>query len=136
MSDDPPSRWAGASPRMYATPLGDAKPHPGGHWLKALSVLRDLRVWWSDTDAHEEYEDALLAEIAGRNDGRLPFANLAGSDGQAKASGLENSLTTDPAAGPARPAAVKQRSPRPHLARRRRRDSRVQQPSLRPSLRS
>ena len=48
-------------------------------------MLRDLRVWWSDTDAHEEYEDALLAEIAGRNDGRLPFANLAGSDGQAKA---------------------------------------------------
>ena len=30
---------------MYATPLGDARPHSGGHWLRTLSVLSELRVW-------------------------------------------------------------------------------------------
>ncbi len=80
---------------MYATTLGDAKPHPGGHWLKVLSALRDLRIWWAETDAHEEYEDALIAEVTGRNDGRLPFANLIGSDAKSKVHGLEHSLAAE-----------------------------------------
>jgi transcription elongation factor GreA len=80
---------------MYATPLGDARPHPGGHWLKTLSALKDLRVWWAETDAHEEYEDALLSEVAERNEGRLPFANLTATDGASKAEALAHSLTTD-----------------------------------------
>ena len=84
---------AGRLAAIYATPLGDARPHSGGHWLKTLSVLSDLRVWWADTDAHEEYEDALLAEIAKRNadptsaatsDAILPFANLMTSRRQAE----------------------------------------------------
>ncbi len=90
---------------MYATPLGDAKPHSGGHWLKTLSVLSETRTWWSETDAHEEYEDALLTEIARRNAGTggsgsavaLPFANLMTVDGVAKAHGLLNSLRTEDA---------------------------------------
>jgi transcription elongation factor GreA len=94
---------------MYATPLGDARPHPGGHWLKTLSVLRDLRVWWAETEAHEEYEDALLSEVADRNDGRLPFANLTGTDGQSKAAALANSLTSDGAAAPQAQTATKTR---------------------------
>jgi transcription elongation factor GreA len=80
---------------MYATPLGDAKPHSGGHWLKTLSTLRDLRLWWAETDAHEEYEDALLSEVADRSDGRLPFANLVATDGGSKANVLQHSLSTD-----------------------------------------
>jgi transcription elongation factor GreA len=43
----------------YATRLGDRRPHPGGYWLKTLQGLDQLRVWWAETDASEEYEDAL-----------------------------------------------------------------------------
>jgi transcription elongation factor GreA len=101
---------------MYATPLGDAKPYSAGHWLRTLSVLPDLRVWWADTDAHEEYEDALLSEIAARNasEGRdaskgalLPFANLMTPEGVAKAHGLSNSLRTDDVAAGASAAPAK-----------------------------
>jgi transcription elongation factor GreA len=99
---------------MYATPLGDARPYSGGHWLRTLSVLNELRVWWAETDAHEEYEDGLLSEIAARNatDGSgavLPFANLVDASGVPKAHGLSNSLLTaaaDPAPA-AKPGAKK-----------------------------
>lgn len=113
-----PVLYVGRSPRqigarinsMYATVLGDAKPHPGGHWLKTLSVLPELRIWWAETDAHEEYEDGLLAQIAERNteSGRdaaigrlLPFANLMSADGVPKAHGLLGSLRSDTADAPA-----------------------------------
>ena len=43
-----------------ATPLGDDGPHHGGHWLKTLRGFEQARVWWAETDAPEEYEDALL----------------------------------------------------------------------------
>jgi transcription elongation factor GreA len=82
---------------MYATPLGEARPHSGGHWLRTLSVLPELRIWWAETDAHEEYEDALLSEIASRNGERIPFANLMTSDGVPKVTGLLNSLRSDTA---------------------------------------
>jgi transcription elongation factor GreA len=85
---------------MNATQLGDARPHSGGHWLKTLSVLNDMRVWWAETDAHEEYEDALLAEIASRNLGTapvLPFANLVAPDGTHKPHGLLHSLRSEAA---------------------------------------
>jgi transcription elongation factor GreA len=55
---------------IYATTLGDAKPASAGHWLKTLSNPGELRVWWAETDAHEEYEDALLEAI-----GVAPWAN-------------------------------------------------------------
>ncbi|HEY7023571.1 MAG TPA: transcription elongation factor GreA [Candidatus Limnocylindrales bacterium] len=109
---DEPVLYVGRSPKqvgarinsIYATPLGDARPSSGGHWLRTLSVLPQLRIWWADTDAHEEYEDALLAEIATRNEGvgrdaasggLLPFANLMTADGVPKAHGLLNSLRSD-----------------------------------------
>src|SRR4051794_19065300 len=99
---------------MYATPLGDARPHSGGHWLRTLSVLSELRVWWADTDAHEEYEDALIGEGAKRNaalDGvaargaRRPFANLVTPDGITKAHGLAGSLRFEAASDPGGPGA-------------------------------
>ena len=79
---------------INATPLGDARPSSAGHRLKAL-VQSELRVWWSETDAHEEFEDALLAEVAARNDGRLPFANLAASPDERRADGLAGSLLAE-----------------------------------------
>jgi len=105
---------------IYATPLGDAKPQAAGHWLKTLSVPGDLRVWWADTDALEEYEDAILAVIAERNadyrqpDGQepLPFANLVRADGTTKAHGLTNSLSLDLSTTSAKPGSKKAASKR------------------------
>jgi transcription elongation factor GreA len=87
--------------------LGERRPHAAGQWLKALTV-EGLRVWWAATDAHEEYEDALLtafadgvaaADRAGLPDPSvvLPFANLRAPGGPAKLPGLRGAV---PAAEP------------------------------------
>ena len=93
------------------TALGDRRPHPGGHWLHALTGLEGARVWWAATTAVEESEDALLtafaatitpAERAALHDPTvvLPFANLRTATGERKKTGLANSLVE---AEPARP---------------------------------
>ncbi len=93
---------------IYATPLGDDRPSALAYWLKTLSALRDVRVWWAATDAHEEYEDALLEEVATRNDGRLPFANLASPSRGTRATGIDNPLRrADEQAAPTKPTARK-----------------------------
>ncbi len=85
------------------TVLGERRPHPGGHWLHALTVLESTRIWWAPTDAVEEYEDAVLgafaesvpaAERAALPDRAvvLPWANLRTATGERKATGLANSL--------------------------------------------
>ena len=78
---------------IYNTTLGDVKPTSAGHWLKTLSKLGDLRVWWAETPAFEEYEDALLGAI-----GTKPWANKS----------IEGSLRSDAemVAAAAKPAAV------------------------------
>jgi transcription elongation factor GreA len=55
---------------IYTTTLGDAKPNSSGHWLKTLANPGELRVWWAETPAFEEYEDALLEAL-----GVTPWAN-------------------------------------------------------------
>jgi transcription elongation factor GreA len=91
---------------FYRTPLGDRRPYAGGHWLKTLRVLERLRIWWAETDAAEEYEDALLTAFAEQVDGRaasglhdptviLPFANLATATGERKAHGIAGSVLRD-----------------------------------------
>lgn len=87
---------------FYRTPLGDPRPHAGGHWLKTLSVLDRLLIWWAETDAPEEYEDALLTTFGGRIDAAavglydhalvLPFANLQTATGIRKQHGISGSL--------------------------------------------
>ena len=88
---------------MYDTPLGDPQPYSGGHWLKTLSNLPNLRVWWAETSAHEEFEDALLSEVASRSAEAasttlpdpsivLPFANLSMPGGAKKPHRIDNSL--------------------------------------------
>ena len=52
------------------TALGERRPHPGGHWLHALTGLETARVWWAATTAVEEYEDALLTAFADDDPGR------------------------------------------------------------------
>jgi transcription elongation factor GreA len=112
---------------IQATPLGDARPSSAANWLKALSVQDGLRVWWSETDAHEEYEDALLSQVVARNDGRLPFGNPVAASGERRDDGISGSLRTDesppstPVArrGPRSPVARPARPARPATAARR-----------------
>ena len=93
------------------TALGERRPHPGGHWLHALTGLDNARVWWAATKAIEESEDALLTafaetipatERAALHDPTvvLPFANLRTATGERKKTGLANSLVP---ADPVRP---------------------------------
>jgi transcription elongation factor GreA len=91
---------------MQGTVLGDRRPHSGGHWLHVLTALPTTRVWWAETDAVEEYEDALLGAFAvavsGADDASgdvvLPFANLRRPTGERRASGLAGSLIVEPPA--------------------------------------
>jgi len=85
------------------TVLGERRPHPGGHWLHALTGLETARIWWAPTDAVEEYEDAVLTAFAETvspeeraalpdPDVVLPWANLRTATGDRKRTGLANSL--------------------------------------------
>ena len=98
----------------YRTPLGDRKPHAGGHWLKTLRGLDRARIWWAETTAAEEYEDALLSAFAETVDASpeatprlldrsviLPFANLQSATGQRKAHGITGAVEPAPPATPA-----------------------------------
>jgi transcription elongation factor GreA len=97
---------------MEATPLGDRRPHAGGHWLRTLDLPAGTSVWWASTEAVEEYEDALLAAFADGVDAGdgggggtrliLPFANLRLPTGERRATGLTGSLLPEPVA-PAAP---------------------------------
>ncbi len=97
----------------YRTPLGDRKPHAGGHWLKTLRGLDRARVWWAQTSAAEEYEDALLSAFAAGVDASpaaaprladrtviLPFANLQTAMGVRKAHGITGAVEPAPPAVP------------------------------------
>ena len=88
------------------TVLGDRRPYAGGNWLKALSGLDRARVWWAQTAATEEYEDALFAAFAAAvpeadrarlHDSTvvLPFANLRSTGGDRKAHGLNGYLVPE-----------------------------------------
>jgi transcription elongation factor GreA len=96
---------------FFRTPLGDRRPYAGGYWLKALSGLDRLRVWWAETDAPEEYEDALMSAFAAAVPADaaarlhdptviLPFANLQSADGARKNHGLGDPLLVEDAKGP------------------------------------
>lgn len=97
---------------FHRTPLGDRKPYAGGYWLKTLAEHDRLRVWWAETDAPEEYEDALFdafaagvpAEVAARlHDPAvvLPFANLRSAEGVRKQHGISAPLLADDESRPA-----------------------------------
>ena len=104
---------------MQRTVLGDRRPHAGGHWLHLLTALPRTRLWWAETDAVEEYEDALLGAFAAAVSGAsaavargsaaggspagtthageiLPFANLRRPTGERRRSGLAGSLLAEP----------------------------------------
>ena len=82
--------------QFYRTPLGDAGPHAGGHWLKTLAGLDSIRVWWATTDEPAAMEDALLTAFARCHGGGLvlPFANRQTAGGVKKAHGITGSTVS------------------------------------------
>ena len=90
---------------FYETPLGDRRPHRGGHWLKTLRSLDDFRVWWASTDAAEEYEDAAFdafaASVGGGRPDRpagaipIPWANLERSRELRQPHGISGALVPE-----------------------------------------
>ncbi len=101
--------------------LGDRRPHAASHWLKTLRV-DGLRVWWAETRALEEYEDALLgafaasvpaAEIAALHDATvvLPWANLRTATGEPKRTGITGSVPPAEPVAPAPPRRIVEVAP-------------------------
>jgi hypothetical protein len=83
----------------YKTDYGEAKPHAGGHWLKALKNLNELFVYYVETENCGEIEINMLSYFCENvSDGTrsqlrdkklsLPFANLELKKGQRKNHGL------------------------------------------------
>ena len=77
--------------QYYRTPLGAAKPHSGGWWLKTLSVLDDFYVHYAVTGSCKEAEEDMLRAFAKgiskrslealpNGDPAMPFANLRNGD--------------------------------------------------------
>jgi hypothetical protein len=84
----------------YRTPLGDPRPHAGGHWIRTLEGLESFLVWWAETSSPERYEDDLLtafarsigSESAAPRTPLLPFANRATATGIRKLHGITASV--------------------------------------------
>src|SRR5260221_3614360 len=104
-----PASIGGRVGALYRTPLGDRKPHAGGHWLKTLRGLDRARIWWAQTSAAEEYEDALFSAFADGVDASpeaaprladraviLPFATLQTATGARKAHGISGAVEPAP----------------------------------------
>jgi hypothetical protein len=88
--------------QYYSTPLGDRRPHVGGHWLKTLSNLSELFLYHADCEAPKSIEDQLLdyfvSNVSDDTMLRLrdpehpfPFANLAYPQGTKKQHGIGKS---------------------------------------------
>jgi hypothetical protein len=103
----------GRAGSLYRTPLGDRRPHAGGAWLRTLRGYDRARVWWAETDASEEYEDAIFTAFAAGIDASeeaaprlrdrgviLPFANLQDATGTRKDHGLTGTVEPRPPEGP------------------------------------
>ena len=90
----------------YKTPLGDRRPHAGGHWIKTLSVLQETYVYYAETPCAEEMESQLIkayiSKVSTNAKQKLrdpshpfPFANLEFPRGTRKAHGISKSKLTD-----------------------------------------
>jgi hypothetical protein len=87
----------------YRTPLGDKRPHAGGHWIKTLSNLNDLSIYWSECSNPELIEEELINQfIKGVSDSvrrdlydptwPFPFANMKDGRGNRKNHGVGRSV--------------------------------------------
>lgn len=46
--------------QYYTTELGDKRPHAGGHWIKTLTSLNNLYIYYGKCNNPEEVEDFML----------------------------------------------------------------------------
>jgi hypothetical protein len=97
--------------QFYRTPLGDRRPHAGGHWIRTLACRDGLLVSWAAADVPHDAEAALLGAFADLHEGALPFANRQSAGGVRKSHGISGSALAGgtPAALPSGPV----RAPRP-----------------------
>jgi len=97
--------------------IGDRRPHPDGQWLHLLRGIEKARIWYAETDAPEEYLDAMLEAFeaavsdalpASRPAGAmpLPWANLRRPTGERQEHGISGSLVPGEAVAPAPPTRV------------------------------
>lgn len=97
--------------QFYRTPLGNRRPHAGGHWVRTLDCRDHLLVWWAVADDPTDAEAALLSLFTKRHEGALPFANRQSAGGVRKRHGISGSVLSDtsgaastrPQGAPARP---------------------------------
>lgn len=102
----------------YRTPLGDPRPHAGGHWLKTLRDLDQFRVWWAEVDDPVDAEGRLLWSFADQHAvGYLPFANRQDVNGDRKDHGITRSTLPRRSAPPAVEGRGAAPSTRPWLPR-------------------
>jgi transcription elongation factor GreA len=110
-----PSSLAAHVAALQATRPGDPLPCPDGLRLHLLRGIEAARVWWAETGAPEEYEDALLdafaaaagAAVAGAPGGFVaPFAVLRRPTGEERPTGISGALVAAPAAPPPPPTRV------------------------------
>ena len=89
--------------RQYLkTPLGDRKPHAGGHWIKTLSILNETFVHFAKSPDPKGVEQELLQAFVDRVSRKtrnglrdperpFPFANLEFPPGNRKRHGIGKS---------------------------------------------
>jgi hypothetical protein len=85
--------------QYYKTKLGDKRPHAGGHWIKTLSNLSEMYVYYAACSDPHEKEDALMKIFIDSVSKKtlailrdpyhpFPFANLEDANGNRKRHGL------------------------------------------------
>ena len=83
----------------YKTDYGEKRPHAGGHWLKSLTILDELFVYYTACENPGRIEEGMLRffcnnvseatiSILREKELPLPFANLQLRRGQVKNHGL------------------------------------------------
>ena len=107
----------GRAAALMAHVPGERQPHADGQWLHLLRGLdrMGVRLWWAQTDAPEEYLDAVLDAFGegrvpppGRPAGALalPWANIRRPTGERQAHGITGSILPEPARAPEPPRRV------------------------------
>jgi transcription elongation factor GreA len=103
---------------LYAQVPGDRQPHADGQWLHLLRSIEALgaRIWWAETDAAEEYLDAVL-DAFGTSAGSprpdrppgalaLPWANSRRPTGERQVHGITGSVVPEAPRTPEPPRRV------------------------------
>ena len=112
----------GRAAALLAHVPGERQPHADGQWLHLLRGLDRIgvRLWWAETNASEEYLDAVLDAFGedrisppGRPTGALalPWANMRRPTGERQAHGITGSILPEPARIPEPPRRVVELAP-------------------------